>query len=675
MAKPEGSTDRLWFWFAVSSVVCLVVLAISPVKDYFSEYRHYQTLYQEKLLASAGSSKDLKAARAETVKIRQIWIPKLNNHVDRCTSCHLGIDTKSMAKAEQPFREHPPTQHMPGDEAKFGCVICHRGQGRATSEAEAHGDVTDWSSPILPVRFTEASCGTCHQGIQVPEAPILSEGRALMHRVGCFGCHVLKGHDQWTSLAPDLDGLAKQTYPEWLRAWLANPRSLRPKTWMPNFNLTKKEINALVAYLWTRPAKATIDPAYENLPAGDSDNGKKIFRESMCITCHTLEGRGNGIAPELAGIGSKVNRSWLVAFLANPHAFQPDTLMPQYNFSRQDLLDLSQYMVDELTDSSAPARTDTSFRPLPSLVDEGQKLYQKYGCGGCHKIGGKHEKGKIGPDLTGIGDKPVNRLDFGDRADIPRDLPDWLAAKVEHPRSFRKGLKMPEFGFNKHQVQAIVTALLSYPSGTIPESYRVPEKTADYQPPGHFGELLTKYRCMSCHQIQRTGGDISTAPLTWEGSKVKQSWLEHYLLLPTTIRPMLTDRMIMLQMPKEDAQFIANFVENVYVRNDIPGDIFPNGVPADAAARGKRLFFQRYGCQSCHMMGGSGGYVGPPLDDVPQKLKSGWVEWWLEGPQRWRADVRCPNYGMNENNAKDLAAFLESAKPAAGQAGTAGGQP
>jgi len=674
MANRDNSSDRLWFWFAISSVVCLVVLAISPVKDYFSEYRHYQGLFQKKLLATAGSQKELKAARSESVRIRQIWIPALGNRVDRCTSCHLGVDMASMSGEEQPFREHPRTPHVPDDQSRFGCVACHRGQGRATSAAEAHGDVSDWSSPILPVRYTEASCGTCHEGDHVPEAPLLTRGRALLRKVGCFGCHDLQGHDSWKSPAPDLAGLATKTYPAWLRAWLANPRSLSSKTFMPNFHLEPDEIDALVAYLWTRPAKQEIDAANDNLPEGDFDNGKKLFRSSMCISCHTVDGRGNGSAPELMGVGSKVSRAWLVSFLANPHAFQPDTAMPQYDFTRQDLIDLSQYMMDDLSDSSAPERSETPFRPLPSLVKRGEKLYQKYGCGGCHAIDGERGKGKIGPDLTGIGDKPAARLDFGDRADIPHDLPDWLAAKVSHPRSFRKGLKMPEFGFDEQQVKALVTALLSYPSVTIPESYRVAAKASDYHPPGRFGHLITKYRCMSCHQIEGAGGDISTAPLTWEGSKVRKEWLEQYLLLPTTIRPMLTERMIPLRMPKEEAEFIANFVENVYVNDEIPGDIFPSGIPADQAARGRQLFFERFGCQSCHQREGRGGYVGPPLDDVPQKLKSGWVAWWLRGPQRWRADVRCPNFGMSAADARDLAAYLVSPNPTASSGGAVGGQ-
>lgn len=668
----DPASDRLWLWFAVASVAFLGVLAVSPVKDYFREYRRYQDAYRAKLLASAGSAKELAQARGETVRVRQIWIPALDDQVDRCTSCHLGTENPEMAAAPEPFRQHPPTPHTPADFQRFGCTTCHRGQGRATSEAEAHGDVPDWHSPLLPLAFIEASCGTCHAGDQVPEASRLSRGRSLLRELGCYACHDLAGGESWHSDAPDLAGLAEKTSPAWLRGWLEDPAKLRSGTRMPSFHLDDTELDALVAYLWAQPPLVPLgeEPAAE-LPAGDYDRGKKLFRESRCISCHTVGGRGNGSAPELGGIGSAVRRRWLVAFLGDPHAFQPETLMPQYDFDHQDLLDLSQYMMEEFVDPDAPAPGGPT-RFAVKEVTAGQEVFQRYGCGSCHSIGGRRETAKIGPDLTGVGAKAVELLDFGQRDDLPHRLPDWLAAKVSAPRSFREGLKMPDFGLSDDDVRAIVTALLASTGQTLPEAYRVASPEPHYAPPGRFGELVRRYRCQSCHQIQGTGGDISTAPLTAEGSKVRQEWLERYLLLPTTIRPILTDRMIPLRMPEQQAAFLADFMKNVYLDDAIPGEIFPDGPPAEQAKRGRRLFFERYGCQACHQVEGSGGYYGPPLDETPEKLVSGWVAWWLQGPQRWRPDVRCPSYGLDAADARDLAAYLESLPTAAGPAAASG---
>jgi len=659
--------DRLWLWFAVSSFVFLGVLAISPVKDHFQEYRRYQGRYREFLIQTAASRHDLREAEGQRPQIRQIWLPEFDNRVDRCVTCHLGVESSRMAGAPAPFGLHPRTPHTPGDISRFGCAICHRGQGRATSLEEAHGRVPDWDSPILPVRYTEASCGQCHTGEFVPEASLLSQGRALMRRSGCYGCHRFEGQESWRSDAPDLDGLSRKTSVVWLRAWLKAPRLWSPRTWMPDFHLSDGEADSLIAFLWAQPPPPEAEASWpgEDLPAGDAVRGRVVFGESRCISCHTIDGRGNGSAPELVVIGSKVNRKWLVGFLANPHAFQPGTTMPRYDFSRQDLLDLSQYMMEEFVSGEAPPVSGPPFRPARRAIDAGEKLYKKYGCGGCHRIAGRSDAAPIGPDLTGIGDKPAALLDFGARDDLPRRLPDWLAAKASAPRSFRAGLRMPDLKLGPDEIAAIVTALLSSSSATIPEGYRVREEAASYAPPGRFGALVDRYRCLSCHEIQGAGGDIAAAALTAEGSKVRRDWLKRYLLVPTAIRPILTDRMIPLRMPPDVAGFLADFMAEVYVDNRIPDDIFLQGLPPLQVERGRTLFYERYGCQACHSVGGHGGSVGPFLDGAREKLKSGWIFWWLRGPQQWRPDVRCPDHGLDETDARDLAAFVMSVPAAA----------
>jgi cytochrome c2 len=672
------NSDQLWLWFGVSSIVFLVIMAVSPVKDYFREYREYQSEYRDLLLGQASSSRELREAEAQYVRVHQIWIPEFNNRVDRCTACHLGFDNPRTANAPEPFRLHPATPHTPDDVQSFGCVICHRGQGRATSLKDAHGDADDWDKPILPVEYTEASCGVCHHDQQVAEASLLSKGRALMTEYGCHGCHLIDSDLDWRSTAPDLNGLSQKTSPGWLTAWLDNPRELVLGSRMPDFQLSSGDIDSLVAYLWSFPSSSGHDIKHdEGLVPGDPDNGGKLFRESRCISCHLVDGRGNGSASELGGTGSKVKRGWLVAFLGDPHSFQPNTEMPRYNFSETELSDISQYMMDELYDPAGPEPGEPP-RLSRVMLEAGERIFKRYGCGGCHSVGDQHDRIRIGPELIGIGDKAVRFLDFGERDDLPPTLPDWLAAKISNPRSFRAGLKMPGFNFESEDLQAVVTALLSYTSEQIPEAYQVATPKSDYEPPGRFGSLVERYRCLSCHQVAGTGGDISTAPLTVEGSRVREDWLSEYLKRPYTIRPILTDRMIPLWMSEDEAAFIADFISNVYVDNQITEEIFPDGLAANAVERGRQLFYERYGCQACHMMGQRGGYVGPLLDDVGSRLASGWVFWWLQGPTRWRSDIRCPDYGIDDKDARDLAAFLMDLgrpHPGAQDATTTGSEP
>jgi len=225
---------------------------------------------------------------------------------------------------------------------------------------------------------------------------------------------------------------------------------------------------------------------------------------------------------------------------------------------------------------------------------------------------------------------------------------------------------MPTFAFDAEQKRAIVTALLSMPATPVPEAYHsAPAAQPSIVPGGPIGDLVSRYRCLSCHQIGGRGGDISTAPLTIEGSKVNRDWLAHYLELPTSIRPILAERMPIFRMPKEDAAKLADAIEMLYVDANVPNDPFAGRAASDHdAAEGERLYVT-YGCRSCHIAGSTGGYYGPPLSDTHSRLKTGWVFRFLQNPQRWRADIRCPNYGMSDTDALRITAYLDTLVAAA----------
>jgi len=164
-------SKRLSVTFAVVSIVFVAVLAISPVKDYFSEWRRFQRDY----VRYAQSRPDTKRLLTSFHPgIDQIWIPKMKV-VDRCTTCHIGISEPGLkdSTVPQPFRSHPPIPHSPAD---WGCVICHRGQGLATEVPEAHQTTLAWEQPALPIRYIQASCGTCHLA-DLPQTPRLNKGR------------------------------------------------------------------------------------------------------------------------------------------------------------------------------------------------------------------------------------------------------------------------------------------------------------------------------------------------------------------------------------------------------------------------------------------------------------------------------------------------------------------
>jgi cytochrome c peroxidase len=187
--------------------------------------------------------------------------------------------------------------NSPHSMEKFGCTICHGGQGSATDFGLAAHTPTDahqqaewikqhgwehshfWDFPMLSKRFVESSCVKCHHdmtdlirhGVR-EEAPKLLRGYNLVKENGCFGCHEISGLKSGRRIGPDLRlesspaldfltaaeqarikddlsnppgmmrkvgpslrRLAEKTNQEWTRQWVFSPRGFRPDTKMPHF--------------------------------------------------------------------------------------------------------------------------------------------------------------------------------------------------------------------------------------------------------------------------------------------------------------------------------------------------------------------------------------------------------------------------------------------------------
>ena len=661
--------------FAVTSVLFLLVLAISPAKSALRSYGPIQREYRRLGMARAKSLKAAQEYKSRPIAIQQTWLRGFDDRVDRCTTCHAGVADPLMKGVREPLRAHVETAHTPLAFDRFGCTSCHGGEGPATSKAEAHGTEPDAGSPLTPAAYVEAGCGRCHGAESVPEAPILSRGRALLASSGCYACHSVRGQEAFRSPAPPLTTIPMKTGGMWVAKWLRGPRAMDPNATMPDFHLSATEIDQLSHYLFNQSIPWDVArriQAAQQEPPGDAASGKKLFSESRCISCHTVEGKGNGSAPELSKVASAATRGWLLAFLRDPHAFYPRTKMPQYHFSEAESRDLVAYMEDELRDFDAPKEQLEPLRVNQTLAEKGERLFRTAGCFACHAEPAGSEE-KFGPEWTGIGDKRAASLDFGRRTDLPRTLPAWLAAKIDAPRSFAAGLRMPSYAFNPEDTRAVVTALLSIGSQPVPEAYRHdPPRAASLVPGGPVGALIDRYRCLSCHQIGDRGGDISTAPLTFEGSKVRREWLIDYLVLSYSLRPILEERMPVLRIPREEATQLADAFGSFFVDPRIPEDPFAGRPATDAdPAEGEKLSVA-LGCRACHILGPSGGYYGPPLTESGKRLKPGWVFTWMKGPQKWRADVRCPDYGLSDTDALRLTAYLDTLRgapaPAAGAA-------
>jgi mono/diheme cytochrome c family protein len=472
---------------------------------------------------------------------------------------------------------------------------------------------------------------------------------------------------------------------------------------MPKFQLSELELRALSAYLSvqrTRPvAPSRLKPSVVAAVArsGDAaDQGQIQFNQRFCVTCHALavdrggETKliGGDIGPELTKVGSKVKPEWLAAWLRDPQGYLQHTGMPQYEWSDQDMYEVTQYILKRLTDPDLLKDVPELGPPTPAEVQLGQRLYVAKGCAECHAIQGVTPRSDFGPDLSALGMaagpslvevKAARKLSIplhfvnGDAGPlnisvsrVPRSMIAYIQAKITNPASVTPETHMPQFKMSQADLDDITTALLGMIgpplSSKTPNSFIVPRAHAEFHPDGQFGQLYQRFKCYQCHTFNGYGGTLAP-DLSYEGSRSRREWLVDFLRNPQTLRPTLTVRMPHFNMSEQDAATIANYLSSELQNPSVnPAAVDEKGFTSQMAAHGKELFEVKYSCQSCHTIGSSGGYVGPSLNNVGNWLTPSWIEAWLYNPQALVPEVIEPRHSFAEGEIQDITAYLLTLK-------------
>lgn len=570
--------------------------------------------------------------------------------VDRCQTCHLGIDNADYADAEQPFRTHPNldlyvARESPHPLDGFGCTSCHYGRGRGTTfnraahtprneEQEAewiarYGWEEDhyWEQPMYPADFSESGCLKCHRNVvHVPKAENLNRGRDLYEKAGCWGCHNTTGFENRRKVGPRLDHIVSKTTPDWAARWVRNPKAFKPSTFMPRFwNLDNNpdeavgerndtEVAAIVAYIFDQS-----DPLeYGSFPSGSADRGKELVETVGCLGCHiTEESEAEEAAwyrrhgPSLAGVGSKAQPAFLYNWLKNPEHYWEETFMPNLRLSDQEAADIAAYLT---------SLRNEEFEQLPVPEADAASL----------------------DEIS---------LEF-----LQTNLPGEVA------RERLAGMSRDE--------------KLVY-SGE---------------------RLILRYGCFGCHDIkgfedaQKIGVDLSD----W-GSKMvtrldfgyididhtRRAWLEQKLRAPRSYdrgkvkSPAEKLRMGYFGFTEEQVDDIARNVL-AQVRDEPPLEAVKQlSASEDIAERG-RLLIHEYNCKGCHVIEGEGGGIyetiedpgmrPPNLNTQGAKTRADWLFHFLKEPStvRFWINARMPTFQFTDDEANTLIRYfmaLEDEQP------------
>ena len=78
--------------------------------------------------------------------------------------------------------------------------------------------------------------------------PAVEDGKKVWETRNCIGCHTLLGEGAY--FAPELGNVYKRRGPDFIKGWIkAQPTGAPGRRQMPQFNLTDKELDDLVAFL------------------------------------------------------------------------------------------------------------------------------------------------------------------------------------------------------------------------------------------------------------------------------------------------------------------------------------------------------------------------------------------------------------------------------------------
>jgi mono/diheme cytochrome c family protein len=597
---------------------------------------------------------------------------------DRCTSCHQNLLDADHLLAAEPHTAHPGRLLETHPPLRFGCTICHGGNGQATTAREAHA-ATRGDREFLSGEATEIACGTCHRDEMALEgAPHLSHGRSLMRRAQCDGCHQVGEAPRTGWPGPDLTGIASRTNSRWLFRWIKNPRDYASNARMPRYELDDRYVDALVGYLMTFRAGAGFDTT--SFPRGDATRGGNLVRMSFCISCHAINDKGGTGTIDLGRVGNKLTRERLLSVVAATHEVDPRTAMPQYHFDRGEVADVAAYLGEQLSDPSFDSDDADSalvrlgsYWPMDSVrIDTGRRLFKELRCGNCHAFPGGEGWIRVSPNLSRLGEKKLSEISWG-RAAFPHTLDDYVWRKVEQPHVYETAphqLKMPSYDFTPEEAMDVTIALLGQvDSQLLPEPFVIRGHADDsLAVGGEFGELIGRYRCLSCHSVNGVGHNL-TYDLGVEGSRARREWLAAYLKQPYTLRPILTIRMPIFHLSDHEAQVLADGIAASW--RDARIDSAGNFVTGERDVEAGRALFEASGCLGCHQVGERGGYVGPGFTagtSVGRKLQPGWIVSWLENSRALKPDVIEPHYGFSRDEARELAAYLAtlSAPPRGG---------
>jgi cbb3-type cytochrome oxidase cytochrome c subunit len=360
-------------------------------------------------------------------------------------------------------------------------------------------------------------------------------------------------------IGPELTRVASKVDRDWLYAWFTNPLAHDPQTLMPHFRFTEAERLDLIEYLmqefvdWDLPDEPDPVETAEPLPE-NADKGEALVRRYGCSGCHEMTGflTTQKVSTELTDYGTKTvdlldfgwawdvprtRLDWTMAKLRDPRQFRDSLLMPEYDFTEDEILALTtlllalkgykppeDYMYWTPHQGEPPPGADPRTNlwgprmvsPEPATAFD--RLIDDLRCRSCHVIGAWG--GDLAPDLNLTG----SRLEE-----------DYLRFFLKTPEAIRPLLveRMVRLNLTDEETGLLVSGLRFLTTDDVQVPHAPAEPAGD---PEAGQQLYDALGCRACHMVGDQGG-TSGPNLTEVGRRLTRHYLHAWLADPQALVP------------------------------------------------------------------------------------------------------------------------------------------
>ena len=397
--------------------------------------------------------------------------------------------------------------------------------------------------------------------------------------------------------------------------------------------------------------------------------GKRLFVELGCHGCHLADGyqKEKKVGPSLMKIAAKVNPSWLYRWIKKPREYLPETRMPNFNLSDEDVVSVSAYLM-----SSSEKGYKLSKKFTSGDKENGKELFESIGCLACHTLEGKGEK--FAPDLSRIANK-VNA--------------DWIVTWLSDQKHYNDKSTMPFLRLKEKEASDIAAYLMEFGK---PEHMHGIEAMLKNPDSIAKGEVIVRRRgCFACHDIKGMEKEGRIAPeLSAFGNKqVRElefgdthiphtwtSWAKTKLKNPLSYRTeRILDKMPNFHLADDEIEALVVLLKGF---NGVKIPDKYRKILTDkeqTLERGRRLT-TKYNCKGCHVVEGDGGIIQkyvrgkqnypPPLDmglyHVGERIKGSWIYSFLKKPTPVRTwlTVKMPTFNLTDEEVGDFTKYFEA---------------